>query len=228
MNKLHIAALAILWTAGSAPALMAAPQPDTPPTLELNAASEAEHHIEIVTVSRKYLTDPIAATATIEPDPRRIARVTPRMRARVLRLIADPGQRVKAGQPLAILNSIELGKAKTEYLKARALQDIARQHLTREESLYQRKISSMKDVLEARAAYDTALAQYQAARETLSLLIPPAAVARVSWSDKGHLASEFALLSPIAGTVVKRDLVVGQIVNPETEVFTVMDLTDCG
>jgi len=209
----------------SAPgALAAAGPPATPVTLKLSASSEAEHRIEVVAVSRKRLGDLISATAAIEPDPRAVARVTPRMRARVVRLIADPGQAVKPGEPLAILSSIELGQAKTEYLKARSLSDIARQQLAREESLNQRKIASMKDVLQARAANDTALAQYQAARETLSLLVPPAAVSRVSWSAGGHALSDFALTSPIAGTLVKRDLIVGQIVNGDAEVITVMNL----
>jgi membrane fusion protein, heavy metal efflux system len=131
---------------------------------------------------------------------------------------------VKPGEPLGILSSVELGQAKTEYLKARSLSEIARQHLTREESLYQRKVASMKDMLEARAANDTARAQYQAARETLSLLIPSAALARVNWSAAGHSLSDFALTSPITGTLVKRDLIVGQIVNGDAEVITVMNL----
>ncbi|MGO9059714.1 MAG: efflux RND transporter periplasmic adaptor subunit [Candidatus Binataceae bacterium] len=210
---------------GAPGAVGAVENPSSPVVLTLSANSEAEHQIEVVAVSRMRLGDLISATATIEPNPRGVARVTPRMRARVVRLIADPGQSVKPGEPLAILSSIELGQAKTEYLKSRALNEIARQHLDREDSLHQRKIASMKDVLEARAAYDTALAQYQAARETLSLLIPPAEIARVAWSN-GHSVSEFALTSPIAGTLVKRDLIVGQIVNAEAEVITVMNLSD--
>jgi membrane fusion protein, heavy metal efflux system len=210
-----LVAPASLW-AGNGPA--------TPLTLKLSPSSEAEHQIKVFAIGKKRLGDLISATATIQPDPRDVARVTPRIRARVVRLIADPGQRVKPGQPLVILSSIELGQAKAEYLKARSLSDIAHQHLTREESLYQRKVASMKDALEARATYDTAFAQYQAARETLSLLIPPAEVARVSWSAASHSLSDFALTSPIAGTLVKRDLIVGQMVSGDAEVLSVMNL----
>jgi cobalt-zinc-cadmium efflux system membrane fusion protein len=217
--------LAIIITVLIAPAsLGAGNEPAKPATIKLNPAAEAEHQIEVTAVRKRRLGDLISATATIEPNPRDVARVTPRIRARVVRLIADPGARVRPGEPLAILSSIELGQAKTEYLKARSLSDIAHQHLAREESLFQRKIASMKDVLGARAAYDTAFAQYQAARETLSLLIPPAEVSHVSWSAAGRTLSEFALTSPIGGTLVKRDLIVGQIVNGDAEVITVMNL----
>ena len=222
MRRTLFAVLMAVFIAPAGP--LAGNKPAQPIIIKLNPAAEAEHQIQVVTVSKRRLGDLISATATIEPNPRDVARVTPRIRARVVRLIADPGARVKPGEPLAILSSIELGQAKTEYLKARSLSDIARQHLAREESLFQRKIASMKDVLEARAAYDTAFAQYQAARETLSLLIPPSEVSRVGWSAAGHSLSEFALTSPIAGTLVKRDLIVGQIVNGDAEVITVMNL----
>jgi cobalt-zinc-cadmium efflux system membrane fusion protein len=223
--KLRRLLLCLLAAALMAPVnLWAANQPAAPITLKLSPGAEAEHQIKLATVGKKRLADLISATAAIEPDPRNMARVTPRIRARVVRLIADPGQRVRPGDPLAILSSIELGQAKAEYLKARSVSDIAHQHLVREESLYQRKVASMKDALEARAAYDTAFAQYQAAREALSLLIPPGDVARVGWSAAGHSLSDFALTSPIAGTLIKRDLIVGQMVSGDAEVITIMNL----
>ena len=223
-KRICVAALLAVLVMARPVALGAAGQPPTPVTLKLGASAETEHKVRVAVIGKKRLGDLISATATIDPDPRNVARVTPRIRARVGRLIADPGQRVRPGQPLAILSSAELGQAKTEYLKARSLSEIARQHLAREESLYQRKVASMKDVLEARAANDTALAQYQAAREILSLLIPHAEIARVNWSAAGHSLSDFALTSPVAGTLVKRDLIVGQIVNGDAEVITVMNL----
>lgn len=222
---MRVAVFSILLGALLAPAaLLAGTSASKPVSIKLNSSAETEHQIEVSAIAKKRLGDLISATANIEPNPRNVARVTPRIRARVVRLIADPGARVKPGEPLAILSSIELGQAKTEYLKARSLNEIAHQHLAREESLFQRKIASMKDVLEARAAYDTAFAQYQAARETLSLLIPPNEVARVSWSGSGHTLSEFALTSPIEGTLVKRDLILGQMVSGDAEVITVMNL----
>jgi len=68
-------------------------------------------------------------------------------------------------------------------------------------------------LLEARAQHDTALAEYKAAREKLRLLIAPAEVNTVQWSDNGHPLSEFPLVSPISGTLVKRDLRIGGIVD---------------
>lgn len=131
---------------------------------------------------------------------------------------------MKPGEPLAILSSPELGAAKTEFLKQPSLNAIAQQNLDREERLLQQKITSMKDVLDARAAQATAFAQYRAARETLQLLLPNADLDKLNWSDKGQPLAQFPLSSPIAGTLVKRELIPGAMVAQNQDLMTVMNL----
>lgn len=153
-----------------------------------------------------------------------MAQITTRIPARVVKLVAAPGERVRPGQPLAMLSSVELGDAKAEYLKTRSLEAIAAQNLKREEDLYRQQISAFKDVLAARAAHDTALAQYEAARERLTLLIPPDDLARLKWSGNASPLSEFPLTSPLAGTLVRRDLVLGEAVASDRSLMTVINL----
>jgi cobalt-zinc-cadmium efflux system membrane fusion protein len=155
----------------------------------------------------------ITATAIIEPNASAVAEVTSQIPARVVKLVAQLGERVRTGEPLAIMSSIELGQAKTEYLKARSLEGITHQHLQREEELYAKKITPMKDLLDARAQHDAALAEYQAAREKLRLLIPLGQINELQWSDNGQPLSEFPLTSPVAGTLVKRDLSIGAMID---------------
>ncbi len=177
-------------------------------------------------VERKRLGSVVNATAMIEPDANRVAQVTSRIAARVVRLRAQPGEQVTPGEPLVILNSVDLGKAKTDYLKARALESIAAQHLKREAQLYEQKIAARKDALEAEAAHDGALAELKASRETLILLIGPDEVRDLNWSGNGHPLSEFTLTSPIGGTLVKRDLTVGSLIDSNSDPMLVIDLDD--
>jgi cobalt-zinc-cadmium efflux system membrane fusion protein len=142
----------------------------------------------------------------------------------VVKLVADLGQQVRPGQTLVILSSEELGRAKAEYLKTKSLYAIAEQNLKREEGLFAKKITPMKDVLEARAARDTALAQLKEARETLRLLIPANQLESLSWSASGRALSEFPLASPIAGTLVKRDLTIGTMIDRNDDPLIVIDL----
>ncbi|HJU09395.1 MAG TPA: efflux RND transporter periplasmic adaptor subunit [Candidatus Binataceae bacterium] len=190
----------------------------------IDTASEAARHIRLEPARLEKTTGRVAATATVEPNANAIAQITTRIPARVVKLIAFPGELVKPGQPLAILSSVELGDAKTEYLKTRSLEGIAAQNLKREQDLYAKQISALKDVLAARAAHDTALAQYDAAREKLALLIPPEQIVQIKWSRTAGSLSEFPLTSPIAGTLVRRDLVLGEAVHSDRPLMTVINL----
>jgi len=163
-------------------------------TISLGEGSKAQADLKFAEIKRKKLSDLISATAVIEPDAHKIAHVTSRIRARVLKLIAEPGQEVKPGDPLAVLSSIELGQAKADYLKSRVLEQIAAQHLEREERLFKDKIASAKDVLEARANHEVALAQYNSTREALRLLISPKELAGLTWSQNGQPLSDFTLI----------------------------------
>jgi cobalt-zinc-cadmium efflux system membrane fusion protein len=214
---------------GAYPAAIAGEQAPAPAAIEarvltLDPASNAAARIQLAAVSRRPITSRIDATATVEPDEAAVADITTRIPARVIQLIAQPGQAIVPGEPLAILSSLDLGRAKTDLLKSRALLSIARQNLDREQELYDKKISPLKDVLQARANYDTTLAEYRASRETLSLLVPTENPDRVAWSDTPGALSEFPLTSPIAGTVVRRNLIVGEAVDSAKILITIIDL----
>jgi cobalt-zinc-cadmium efflux system membrane fusion protein len=203
---------------------LAAAAPRENLTVKLAPDSAAEHEIVAATVAAKPVAANIAATATVEPDANAVAIVATQIPARVVKLVVQPGQQVAAGQPLAILSSMEFGQAKAEYLKSRALADIANQNLKREEDLYARKIASLKDLLEARAAQATAAANYKTARENLRILVPGVEPEALNWSEKGGALSDFALVSPISGTLVKRNLTLGAMVDRNDEPLVVINL----
>jgi membrane fusion protein, heavy metal efflux system len=181
--------------------------------VQISAPSQARRQLVLSPVMRKAITGRISATAMVEANAGAVAQVTSEIPARVVKLVAQLGQRVSRGEPLVIMSSVELGEAKTGYLKARSLESITSQHLRREQELYAKKISPLKDLLEARAQHDSALAEYKAAREKLRLLIPASQISELQWSGNGQPLSEFPLISPIAGTLVRRDLSIGSMID---------------
>ena len=192
--------------------------------VKLAGGSNAAGQIVLTSIDRKQITGEISATATIEADAGAVAHITSRIPARVVKLVADLGQQVVAGQTLVILSSEELGQAKAEYLKTKSLLAISEENLRREQDLFERKIAPMKDVLEARAAHDTAMAQFKSSRENLRLLIPPRELDGLGWSDNGRALSEFSLASPIAGTLVKRQVAIGTMIDRDDDPLIVMNL----
>lgn len=160
-------------------------------------------------------TSMIARPATVLLNPDRTAAVGPRVEAKVVRVLADLGDEVRRGEALAIMSSVELGKAKSAYLTAQARLETAEASYEREQKLFEQEITSEAELLEARATYREAQADARAAAETLRLYgLNDGQLESLQDGDSGRPLSEFALVSPMGGTVQQRDLRPGQSVSP--------------
>lgn len=152
------------------------------------------------------------ATVTFDLD--RVARVGPRIPSKVVRVLRDLGDRVGAGEPLALMSSVELGKAKAAFLTARARLETRRADHERERTLFADSVSSEADLLEAKARFEEARAERDAARAALRLYgLSSAEIDRVEAEGEEPL-SHFRLASPVAGVVQRRDVAPGQSVGP--------------
>jgi hypothetical protein len=97
-----------------------------PRLLHVAASSKARRELLLTPVKRKPVMTRITATAIIEPDANAVAQVTSQIPARVVKLLAQLGEQVEAGQALAIMSSVELGQAKTERSTGGRLADRSR------------------------------------------------------------------------------------------------------
>jgi cobalt-zinc-cadmium efflux system membrane fusion protein len=131
-----------------------------------------------------------------------------------MRMHADLGERVAEGQRLATVESAEISQIRGDLERSRAAADIAKRNYEREKRLYEQNISPQKEMLDAEGLYRTAEADVRGAEAKL----------RTYGATVGQGGS-FELSSPIAGTVVERSASPGQIVGPQTNLFTVADLT---
>jgi cobalt-zinc-cadmium efflux system membrane fusion protein len=139
--------------------------------------------------------------------------------SKVVSVTASPGQSVKIGQVVAILQSPEVGKARSEMLTAQARLDLARRVLERKRRLGAERIVAQRDIQEAEANQASAEAELRAARGTLESL-------GVDQSET--LATEsprFSLRSPISGTVIERNAVQGRMAEPAQPLFRIGDLS---
>ena len=156
--------------------------------------------------------------------PDRVARVGPRVPSKVVRVVRDLGDRVGEGEPIAVMSSVELGKAKADYLTARARLETHRAEYRRERELRERNISSEAELLEARARFREAEAELNAAREALRLYgLSPREIEGIEAGTEEPL-SYFRLSSPVEGVVQKRELAPGQSVGPQETPIHVVNL----
>lgn len=177
-------------------------------------------------VERRAFRDEIQATATIKPNEYRLVHVSPRIEGRAMDILVQQGDQVKLGQPLALLDSIELGQKKSAFLQAMTNRDVDQRNFERQKGLFEQRISSEKEYLEAKGAYEKSLAAYRAADEALRLIgLPDEEIKKINWSEKGKPLSSFPLLAPQAGTVIERPFTRGELITPKDNAFTIADLS---
>jgi len=192
--------------------------------VELSREALARAKIGTTRARLRDLPTVIDTTGEVAFDQDRVAHVSPRIPGRVHRVHARLGDTVTAGQALATIDSIELGRAKAAYLQARAQLGLAQKNLDREEQLLSERISSAKEVLGARAVHQKAMADYRAARQGLRLVgVSSSAIDRLRYDKSG--AALVAVHSPIAGRITQKHLTLGELVRPSSNLFTVADLS---
>jgi cobalt-zinc-cadmium efflux system membrane fusion protein len=142
--------------------------------------------------------------------------------ARVLRLLAAPGDVVRAGQGLVELQSVEFGRARADYLRATARATAARSALSRARGLSADKIVSERSLEAAKADAAAAEADLAAARAGLGAF--GVSAEDIDGAPEGD-SSRFQLRTPVAGTVIERNAVRGQVTDPAKALFRVAELS---
>ncbi len=181
--------------------------------------------IETRKVNPEPLSALISATAVIEFNGDKLSKVSPRVSGRVVKLLASQGDRVKAGQPLALLDSVDLDQAWSDYVKAKGKVEMAKKNLSREETLFEKKISPEKDVIKARQEMGEAEADLNLSVEKFRLLgIDIAGMEQQKNSGKDSHPL-IPLTSAVGGAVVERTATPGEMAGPDKVLFTVADLS---
>jgi cobalt-zinc-cadmium efflux system membrane fusion protein len=154
-------------------------------------------------------------------DQRAYAEVGAPVQARVTRLLANAGETVRRGQVLAELTSPELGQARAEYLSAEARVTLAEAALERKRGLAAERIVPLREVQEA----EHQAAEARAALRTARAAIGAFGVDPPSSDTVDATTSTFVLRSPVAGSVIERRAVVGQMLDPSTPAFRIGNLS---
>jgi membrane fusion protein, heavy metal efflux system len=133
-------------------------------------------------------------------DEGKTVRVFPPFSGRVVRILANPGDAVKPGQALAVLASPEFGQTQADARRAASDFALAEKNLTRLRELHANGVAPSKDLHASEADFARAEAELQRAQQKIGLY----------GGNEAAVDQSFALKSPIAGTVVERNINPGQ------------------
>jgi cobalt-zinc-cadmium efflux system membrane fusion protein len=171
------------------------------------------------------MTTTFEVPGEIKADETRVARVVPRLQGVVVEVASKEGDRVERGDLMAVISSRELADAKSAFLAAAQRLEFARVAVAREENLWKKKISAEQEYLEARRQFEEArLGQDLASQKLVALGLTQAAVNTLSTAAPDSLP-RYEIRAPIAGTVVERDLTIGEAVPADRNIFVIADLS---
>jgi cobalt-zinc-cadmium efflux system membrane fusion protein len=198
-----IAALAGL--AAGCESRAATPAKPQPPDGEvwMTPAQVDDAHVRVEPVASRTVGNEVVTSGRVTFDDLRVSHVYSPVTGRVSRILADPGQRVKKGAALAVIESPDVGNAFADLAKAQADLTVSEHNFRRQKELYEANATSQREFEAAQDDYEKAKAEMARARRKAALF-------RRSGGDA--VTQEFTLRAPIDGEVIARS------VNPGIEV----------
>ncbi len=181
--------------------------------LEIAEAGPGEIRLEVV----------LPGEVQVNPDT--LVHITPRVPGVVREVHKGLGDEVLAGELLAVLDSRDLAEAKAEFLAARQRLELAASSLQREQTLYERQVSSEQEYLEARQADAEARIELSSAEQHLHALgIGDREIERLLEQHEQEL-TRYEMRAPFDGTVVEKHITLGEMLREES-CFVISDLSE--
>src|SRR5580658_8468 len=177
--------------------------------------------IEVQPLVPRAVDDTILTSGTITLDDVRTGHVFSPVTGRVITILGGLGQRVAKGDPLAIIESPDIGNAVSDVHKAQADMIAAEHDVKRKKALYEAKAGPLADLEAANDTYRRAKAELERAARKEELL-------RVG--NANVVTQQYTLPAPVDGEILMRQInpgveVQGQYSGGATvELFTIGEL----
>lgn len=192
--------------------------------LTLSEEAYGASGVAVAPVESRLLKPTVRVTGTLSYDERKMAIATARIGGRITKVVADFGQRVAAGEPLAWIDSPELGAAQADFLRAASMKGVRKAEYDRALLLLEGQAISRGEMLRREADWRAAEADLQTAEQKLHILgLSQKDVEALSGNDS-VAGQVYPVRAPVGGRVTEREAVPGRVVAPDDELFTVAEL----
>jgi cobalt-zinc-cadmium efflux system membrane fusion protein len=178
------------------------------------------------TVSRTKVQEVLAATGEVALNDNAAVHISPRISGIIESVSVDIGARVKAGDTLFTLASVELGRALADHERNRTLSRLSETVFVREMKLKEQKVGSEQDVIDAQMTFEQHRTDLTASEQTLHVLgFTEEDLAALRESAHGAGAGRLSVRAPVAGTIIEKHAVPGEMAEPGKDVMLLSDLT---
>ena len=180
--------------------------------------SKQDNPLQVATVSVQTVQNEVAVPAKVQADPDRVVHVYPPVSGRLVSLKIRPGDAVRQGQVIAILQSSDAAGARSDYQKAKIEAARSSQAEKRAALLLQHEVVSQKDYEDAKAQAETAQTDLARAEQRLRML---------GLSSTGN-SDEVAVKAPRSGIVLEIGAATGELsksLDNASSIATIADLS---
>jgi cobalt-zinc-cadmium efflux system membrane fusion protein len=192
--------------------------------LTLSEEAYAASGVAVAPVESRLLKPTVRVTGTLSYDERKMAIATARIGGRITKVVADFGQRVAAGEPLAWIDSPELGAAQADFLRAASMKGVRKAEYDRALLLLEGQAISRGEMLRREADWRGAEADLQTAEQKLHILGLSQDDVEALSGNGSRAGQVYPVRAPVGGRVTERNAVPGRVVAPDDELFTVAEL----
>ena len=143
---------------------------------------------------------------------------------RVKKIYVKEGKFVRAGQTLAIIENPELINIQVEYINAKNEYEFSKREYERQLKLNSDNIGSKKTLNELETKYKKSLADYKTLEEKLAgYKISKNRFNDIYQDTIANLQRYYTISAPISGSIVKRNVTIGQYIETSTEMFHIVN-----
>jgi cobalt-zinc-cadmium efflux system membrane fusion protein len=190
-----------------------------PPDLAKKMGFETESAGPGTIISTLALPGEIAFNADM------VSHVVPRLPGAVLQAPKNLGDKVQALEIIAVIDSRELGEAKTRYLVAIEREKLARYNFERVQRLWEAQTIAEKEFLTTQKAFlEEKIELTSARRKLMALGLNEREMSNLANEDESTL-THYAIRAPFDGVITKKHLSKGEWVKEDQEIYIIADLS---
>ncbi|MDR0699179.1 MAG: efflux RND transporter periplasmic adaptor subunit [Tannerella sp.] len=154
-----------------------------------------------------------SAAGTVHAIPAQYAEIASPFAGRIVKSFVRIGQKITSGSPVFEISSPSFSEASKAYFQAKQEMALALKHLNRERDLLANKVGIAKEVEEAEANYELRKSDYEQALAAMQVY--------QSATDSAP-GQSLVVRSPIAGEVLKSNIVTGQYIPEDAGALAVV------
>jgi multidrug efflux pump subunit AcrA (membrane-fusion protein) len=201
---------------------------------ELHVEHELVHEwgIQVLPVELTEISYEVVLSGQMGMNENRTAYITSYVTGKIEALSTDLGMRVSRGDALLTVNSPSFARTQSEFMQARAGLMLAEQEHERARALLAEKAIEEREYNRRQSEYQQRMTEFGAAESVLhSYGIDQSYIESLLsrgsdlWlEEEFHANPDLVIRSPISGTVIFRDVIVGEQVEVEKVLLTVSEL----